>query len=102
MSDLSLSEIQIIPIHLQKGLSAFASCIINDQFRLNSLGIYTSPSAPLGFRLTYPTKLLGNGSKVDIFYPIRKEVGTLMESQIVEQYKKLMEDLMNGDTPNGR
>jgi SpoVG. len=97
MSDLSISEIQIIPINLQRGLSAFASCVINNQFHLNSLGIYTSPSSPLGFRLTYPTKVLGNGSKIDIFYPINKEVGTFVEFQIVEQYKKLMEELMKGD-----
>jgi len=92
----SVSEIQITPINPLNGLVAFASCVINNQFYLGSLGIYTSPSSSLGYRVTYPTKALHNGTKINIVYPLTKEVGAVMESRIVRKYRKLMEELTKG------
>ncbi|HDP36500.1 MAG TPA: hypothetical protein ENN27_01320 [Candidatus Atribacteria bacterium] len=92
MSELVVSEIQIIPVKPKDGLVAFASCIINNQLYLGSIAIYTSPSSPLGYRLAYPSRTLNNGTRISIAHPINKEAGFAIQKQIVEQYLKLMEE----------
>ena len=95
-NDINLSEIRIAPVRQNNGLVAFASVVINKQISVNCLGIYTCPSSPDGFRITYPTKLLSNGTKINILYPINKEAGLLIQKQIVREYLKLVEELTKG------
>lgn len=101
MNELVVSEIQIIPVKFKDGLVSFASCVINNQFYLGNIAIYTSPSSPDGFRLVYPSKSL-NGQQLSIMHPITKEAGLIIQKQIVERYIKLMEDLTKGDDKNGQ
>jgi len=100
MSELVVSEIQISPVKFKDGLVAFASCVINNQFYLGNIAIYTSPSSPDGFRLVYPSRTLNNGTQLSIAHPIKKEVGLIIQKQIVERYIKLMEDLTKGAMSN--
>ncbi|MDP3143505.1 MAG: septation protein SpoVG family protein [Candidatus Omnitrophota bacterium] len=100
MNGITVSEIQISPVKLKDGLVAFASCVINGQFYLGGLAIYTCPSFPQGFRIVYPTKVLHNGTQLSLFHPITKEAGLVIQEQIVEKYLKLMEDLAKGDAEN--
>ena len=100
--NLKINEIQIIPIKPQGGLVAFASCVINSQFYFGNIAIYTSPSSPDGFRLVYPTKVLKNNIKVNILYPVSKEVGFEIQKRIVREYLELMENLMKGGKENER
>jgi len=65
LSKTNLTEIQIIPVKPQNGLVAFASVVINNQFYVGDIAIYTSPSTEIGFRLVYPTKRLANGKTVN-------------------------------------
>lgn len=97
MSEIVISEIQIIPVKPQNGLIAFTSCVINNQFYIGNVAIYTSPSSPDGFRLVYPSQTLNNGKQVSSIHPITKEAGLVIQKQIVEQYLKLMENLMKGE-----
>jgi len=48
MSDLYISEIQIIPVKPKDGLVAFSSCVINNFLYIGNIGIYTSLSNPAG------------------------------------------------------
>lgn len=96
MSELVVSEIELTPVKFKNGLVAFASCVINNQFYLGSLAIYSSPSSPNGFRLVYPSRTLSNGKQLSILHPITKEAGLAIQKQIVERYIKLMEDLTKG------
>lgn len=102
MNELTISEIQIIPIKPKDGLIAFASCIVNDQFYIGNIAIYTSPSSPDGYRLVYPTRTLNNGSNLSMVHPINKETGFIIQKRIVEQYLKLIENLTKGDKANGQ
>lgn len=96
MSELVVSEIELTPVKFKDGLTAFASCVINNQFYLGNLAIYSSPSSPDGFRLVYPSRTLNNGKQLNIVHPINKETGLLIQKRIIEQYLKLMEDLAKG------
>ena len=92
MKKLEISEIQIIPIKPQNGLCAFVSFILNEQFYIGNIAIYTSPSAPQGFRLVFPQKKLASGQVVDCFHPINKEAEQQVTSAIVKKYLELMDN----------
>jgi len=87
---ISVSEIQIMPVKPQNGLVAFASAVINNQFYVSNIAIYTSPSDPLGYRLVYPDKILSNGKRVHCFHPITSEAGEVVKKAIVKEYEELM------------
>lgn len=91
MNELVVSEIQIIPVKPKDGLVAFASCVINNQFYLGNIAIYTSPSSPDGFRLVYPLKTLPTGKQINCVYPINRETGEAVKQAILSKYAELIE-----------
>jgi stage V sporulation protein G len=95
MTELSVSEIQIVPVKAQNGLVAFASAVINNQFYLGNIAIYSAPSSKEGFRLVFPNKKLASGRVVDCFHPISKAAGDLVTAEIVFHYKELMTNFYN-------
>lgn len=88
MNEIKITEISIIPLKPKNGLVALASCVFDDRLYLSSIGIYTKLKG--GYRLTYPTKKIGEGS-INIYHPINKEIGQIIEKIIVEKYEKLIE-----------
>ncbi len=70
MSELEISEIQIIPVKPKDGLVVFASCVINNSLYIGNIAIYTSLSKPEGFRLVFPSKTLPNGKDINRVHPI--------------------------------
>lgn len=92
MKILEISEIQIIPIKPKNGLVAFTSCIINNQFYLGNIAIYSSPSSKMGFRLVFPNKKLVSGQVVECFHPICREAEERVTSAIVKKYVELMDN----------
>jgi stage V sporulation protein G len=91
MDELIVSEIQIIPVKPKDGLIAFASCIINNQFYLGNIAIYTSPSSNDGFRLVYPIKLLPTGKQIYCAHPINRRAGEVIHNAVVGRYNELLE-----------
>lgn len=87
-----ISEIQIIPIKPQNGLVAFASAVLNQQFYIGNIALYTSPSTKLGFRLVFPNKKLASGQIVDCFHPISNEAEEQVSSAIIRKYVELMDN----------
>ena len=102
MNKLEISEIQIVPIKPQNGLVAFASFIINQAIYLGNIAIYTCPSSEVSYRLVYPTRKLSNESQVNLVYPIKREVGEYIQSEIVKKYLKIVENVTKGVGKNGR
>lgn len=82
-----LSEIQIIPIKPNNGLVGFASFVLENNFYLGSIGIFTRPEG--GYRLTYPTKIVSNRN-INIFYPINKEFACEIEREVINKYEEVM------------
>ena len=95
MTEISVSEIQIVPVKALNGLVAFASAVINNQFYLGNIAIYSAPSSKDGFRLVFPNKKLASGRVVDCFHPISKAAGEIVTEAIVCCYKELMENFEN-------
>ncbi|MBI4185792.1 septation protein SpoVG family protein [Candidatus Berkelbacteria bacterium] len=88
-----ISEVQITPVKPTNGLVAFASFVLWDALYCGSVAVLTRPQG--GYRLLYPTKNIGT-RKLDIFHPIGRELGQLIEHEVVSK----LEDVMKG--PNGR
>lgn len=97
MIEIVISEIQIIPIKPQNGLVGFTSCVINNQFYVGNIAIYTSPSSAGGFRLVFPQKKLASGQVVDCFHPINKEAGELVSTAIIKKYVELMDNFHHAE-----
>ena len=90
MNEVIVSEIQIVPIKPKNGLIAFASCVINNQFYLGNIAIYTSPTSTDGFRLVYPAKMLPNGKQINCVYPINRETYESVKKAIIQKFEELM------------
>ncbi len=88
---LEISEVQIVPIKPQNGLVGFASCVINGQFYVGNIALYTSPTSTEGYRLVFPNKKLASGQVVGCFYPITQEAGRMVSTAIIEKYVELMD-----------
>ena len=90
MNELLITEIQVIPVKPNNGLVAFASCVINNQFYIGSIAVYTSPTSPDGHRLLYPIKVLPNGKEIHCIHPITKEAGEAVKRAIIGKFEDLM------------
>lgn len=84
-----ITEIQIVPIKPKDGLIGFASIVIDKQLYLGSIGIYKKLNGT-GFRLTYPTKKVAEAN-INIFHPITKEFGLLIEKEIIQKVEEIFE-----------
>ncbi len=90
MSELEITEIQILPIKPKDGLVAFASCVINNSLYIGNIALYTSASNPDDFRLVYPSKILPYGKEINCVHPINKNAGDLISNAIIEKFKKII------------
>ena len=90
MSEIEISEIQVIPMKPKEGLVAFASCVINNAFYIGSVAVYSSPSTQSGFRLSYPVKILPNGKEIHCVHPINKEAGEAILKEIIKKFREVI------------
>ena len=88
MNRLTITEIQIIPVKPNKGLVAFASCVINSQFYIGDIAIHTVPQGD-DVRLVYPAKTLPNGKRINCVHPINREAGEALKQAIGGKYKEM-------------
>jgi len=86
---MKVSEVNIIPIKSSDGLVGFASCVIDGQLYLGSLGIHRRLDGT-GYRITYPTKRVGT-RELNYFHPITKQAGSDIEQAIVDKCFVLFE-----------
>jgi len=91
MSEIVISEIQIIPIKPKDGLVAFASCVLNNQFYIGSIAIYICLQSPGDYRLVFPAKTLHTSKEIQLFYPINTEAYEAIKNPIIQKFKELME-----------
>lgn len=89
MNDISVSEIQIVPVKPNNGLVAFASFVVNNSLYLGNIAIYTSPSSTNGFRLVYPAKSLPNGKEINCVHPINRGTGAAITAALIDKYENL-------------
>ena len=80
---------QIVPIKPVDGLVGFASCVVDGQLYLGSIGIHKRLDGS-GYRLTYPTKNIGT-HKINYFHPVSREAGEAIEQTITAKCNELFE-----------
>lgn len=90
MTDLKISEVQIVPVRPNDGLVAFGSCVINNSLFIGNIAIYTSPTRPENFRLVYPDKILPNGKRIHCAHPINRAAGEIISRAIIGKFKELV------------
>ena len=84
---VQISEINIVPIKPNEGLIAFASFVVDDNFFISSVGVYTRLNGE-GYRLTYPQRKVGDKS-INIFYPINAEIGNFIEKEVSNKVNEI-------------
>lgn len=82
-----ITEVQIQPIKPRDGLRAFASLVYSGLY-LSSIGVHSKLN-DFGYRLTYPTKLVG-AREINIFHPITRELGAAIEEAVLNKLNEVM------------
>jgi len=87
---LKISEIQVIPVKPKNGLIGFVSFVLDEKYYVSSVAIYTRLDGS-GYRLVYPTKLVGI-KNVNIFHPINNEVGKVIDEAVTNKINELFNE----------
>jgi len=90
---MKITEVNVTPVKPQNGLVAFASIVVDDCLYLGSIGVYSRLDGA-GYRITYPTKKLAE-KNLNIFHPITKQAGQLIEQAILAKAKELLNEVIN-------
>ena len=88
--ETKITEIEIIPIKPRGGLIAFASFVLDEKYYVSSVAIFTKLDGS-GYRLVYPSKKVGERN-INIFHPIRVEVGKAIEKAITQRTNDLFNE----------
>ena len=88
MKIMTITEIQITPIKPKDGLVAFASIVLANSVYLGFIGVYTRLNGE-GYRITYPTKKIGEKS-LNIYHPINRDTGRAIEEAIILKAKEIL------------
>lgn len=96
MKQYTITEVQITPIKPKDGLIGFASIVFDNALYLSSIGIHLKLNG--GFRLTYPSKIVGNRN-VHTYHPINKQLSEKIEAVIFLKFKDVMKKA--GNQANG-
>ena len=91
--EVTLSEIQIVPIKPRNGLLAFASFVLNNAFYVGDIAIYCRLNQE-GYRLAYPIKILPNGAKINCFHPINRQSAQAIEEKVIKVYLEFIQKAM--------
>ena len=83
---MRIDEIEIVPVKPRQGHVGFCSFVYEGLY-LSGIAIYTRPQG--GYRLVFPTKLVGATDRT-LFYPINKDLGRIFEENVGEAFEKVM------------
>lgn len=87
MFNTNISSIRIYrTVKKSDGLVGFASCILDDKYFLNGIGIYEKLNG--GHRITFPKRKDSHGVSKDIFFPIDQDVNIKITKEIIKAYDK--------------
>lgn len=88
MKDLTISDIQVIPVNPNKGLIGFISFTIQKAIRLNSVAVFTSLTNIGKYRLVWPAKKV-NERLIYYSLPIDKKTQKYILEQLTPEIKKI-------------
>lgn len=82
-----ISEIQIIPVKPKNRLVGFASLVLDKKLYLSSIAIHSKLDGS-GYRLTYPTKKIGEKG-ITLFHPLNKTLSLEIEEAVITKFKNV-------------
>ncbi len=85
-----ITEIRLVPVMRDGGLTFFASCIIHNSFFIGNIALISRLDGS-GFRCVYPNKVLSNGAQIPVFYPINNKVGKVIEETLSAEAIRLLD-----------
>lgn len=91
MDDFKISDVRITPVLPNKSLIAFCSFLVSNRLYIGSVALHRSPGHTLGYRLVFPDKVLFNGKRANIVYPINRETELYLTKTVVEEYERQIE-----------
>lgn len=92
MTDLIITEIAIEPVDNKSGLIGFTNFVINNDFKICGVGIYSCPAASTGIRLTFPHKEY-KGAHLNTVFPIHNACYETVAVAVANAYRELMSKL---------
>ena len=93
---MDITQVRVFPVEEDK-LKAFVSIIIDDCFVVSDIKIIEGNN---GLFVSMPSKKRKNGSFRDIAHPLNNETRTLIEREIIDKYREVVqEDGGQTDTP---
>lgn len=92
---IKISNVEFVPTKFKSGLVGFASCQIGKKIYLGNIAVYSLRDGS-GFRCVYPQKILKNGSKIPIFYPVDEESNKAITEAITAKVKEILMSTMEG------
>lgn len=93
IKESKISETSYLPIKpTEKGLIGFASLLLDNKISLNSISVYLTPKGDI--RLLFPNKILPNGKKISIYYPINRETYDEMKKAISQKIETVMKGIL--------
>lgn len=84
-----VDEVSVTPVKPTDGLVAFASCVIDGQLYIGSLGVHQKLDGT-GYRITYPTKKIGS-RQLNYLHPVTKNAGKAIEQAVIAKCIELFE-----------
>lgn len=85
-----VTETNIQFVKPKNGLIGFASCVLNDNWFLGDIGIFSTFNGE--YRLTYPTKKLKNGQNMNIIHPINNEANKAVKEAVLQKINELINE----------
>lgn len=87
-NDMTISEIQILPVKPKDGLFAYCSFVLDEKYYVGNVQVFTRPQFPGRVRLFYPRKKRGV-SYLDTFHPLHAEIGQMIENAVQQKCSDL-------------
>ncbi|MDN3508971.1 MAG: septation protein SpoVG family protein [Candidatus Neptunochlamydia sp.] len=84
---MNITKVELLPINPKNGLIAFACVEIDSQFYVSSIGVHKKLDGT-GYRVTYPTKKIGEQHLV-ICHPTKPGLSKEIEEAIFEKVQEL-------------
>ncbi len=85
---MNVTDVQIMPVAPRDGLIAFASCVLNGEYRVDSIAVFTKLSG--GYRLVYPTKKVGD-RQFCYHHPLTPEASRAVEEAVFHKVEALFD-----------
>jgi len=89
VNNLKISEVSIELIENDSGLLGFTNFVINDDFKICNVAIYSCLNSPVGIRLVFPVKEY-KGTQLKTVYPIHQASYEAVAVAVSNAYEELM------------